>query len=294
MGQSRPELMSSFGVTNYIAPVSLLSEYYGTINSAEAAQAACVGILAAHLGAVGLGGSTDPIAAFADQFGSANKLRNGLSTLGSVYEAANLYFKAYPGCRFTHGPLEAIRELLGETDTETDDIDRIVIRVTPSSLQICGNYTTASSSFVEAQFSIPYVVASYIHDRRFGVDSFSPKHLSREAVHEFARDHIKVEQGWPNEDEVDLAATEIELLSHGDGRKTIRILNPKGSPANPLTDEDLRRKFLSLTSDVLGENATRLLDHILGLGVDHDITFAALLELAENRAPTGSRSTQPQ
>lgn len=266
MGMSANEMARGLGAAAYLAPVSLLSEYSGTVNSCEAAQAARVGLAAASLARAGLGGSGDPISAFFSQFGNADELRRSLDGLGTVYEGANLYFKPYPGCRFTHGAVEATAQLLEETRIRPSAIEHVIVRVTPSSLRLCGNHTAPDASLVETQFSIPYIVATLILDGEFSASSFSRERRSRRATHDFARDRISVELGWPDDNDVDLAASEVELT--GSGRRTVvSILEPKGSPRNPMTTEDLRAKFLSMTVSHLGRGrADALLEQILHLG----------------------------
>jgi 2-methylcitrate dehydratase PrpD len=276
------QMAGSFGAAAYLAPVSLLSEYYATVNSAEAAQAAWVGLVASRLGAAGLTGSEDPVSALCERFGSVRRLHKYVAELGQVFEGTNLYFKPYPGCRFTHGPLEAMSQLLNETPIRSEEIKRITIHVTPSSLHLCGKYTTAGASFVQAQFSIPYVVATLILDGEVSVRSFSSERLSRETTHRFARERIKVGTGWSDEDEVDLAAAEIEILMHSGRREAARVLEPKGSPRNPLTEDDLRVKFLALTQHHLGrEGAERLLQQIHDLSTVDNGGVRMLLEIVQ-------------
>jgi len=260
---SAREMAGSLGVAAYLAPASLVSEYYGTVNSAEAAQAAGVGLLASRLASAGLAGSDDPVTAFSERFGTLERLRTYLDRLGREHQIMNLYFKPHPGCRYTHGSMEAIAAILAETSFRPQEVEKIRVRVTPSSLHLCGKYTSPESSFVQAQFSLPYVIAAMVFDGTIGVESFAPESLGRNEVHRFAKERITLESAWSDRGDVDFAASEIELVTVSGARWDKAVLHPKGSPGNPMNDRDLRDKFLMLTRTKLGDaGAQALLDRL--------------------------------
>ena len=182
-GLSHDQMRSSFGVSAYLTPLSLINEYKGAIKSAEAAQAAWVGVLGARLGSMGIDGSKDPIHDFCKSFSGVSRLKKYATELGSKYEILNLYFKPYPCCRFIHGALEAMSNLIYELDVNSDCIERIYVKVTPAAFRLCGNYLNTKSSFAQAQFSIPYAISTLIHDGSFTKDSLSRKRINRRFIH---------------------------------------------------------------------------------------------------------------
>jgi 2-methylcitrate dehydratase PrpD len=164
--------------------------------------------------------------------------------------------------------LEAVDEVM-RRQVEPAEIARVTIGVTPSSLHLCGKYTTPDASFVEAQFSIPYVIATLILDGEITVDSFSPDRVSRQEIHRFAREVIEVEARWSKDDDVDLAAAAVIVEMRSGKHEESTVLTPRGSPGNPLTEADLRTKFISLTHNSLGlEGANRLLTQIQNFGTN--------------------------
>lgn len=251
LGLTGRELAAALGIAAYLAPVSLLTGYYGTINSAEAGQAAWQGIMAARMAAEGIAGSEDPAGSFCEQFGDITQLHRSMTKLGQEFEITNLYYKLFPGCRLTHGPAEATLRLLEEEGLRPDDIERVVVGVTPAAVHLCAKYIDTAASFVRAQFSIPFVVASAVLHGTVDASSFSAERLANAAIHEFARQRVAVEAVL-SESDVDIAGAEVQIVSKGGKRYRHAIPHPKGSPRNPVTEQDLKEKFVRLTEPVLG------------------------------------------
>jgi len=91
-------------------------------------------------------------------------------------------------------------------------------------------------------------------------------------------DRVRLEHG--PEFDANLPAAEVAIRAR-DGRELRRRIGPeelKGSPSNPMTDEDLRNKFLLCAEKLLNE---REVDRILNacLGMEHTDRFANVLPL---------------
>jgi len=253
LGLAKSAFGAALGIAAYLAPVSLLSGYYGTVNSGETAQAAWQGVLAARLATAGLAGSADPLAEFCEQFGDPARLREAISRLGQDYEITNLYFKLFPGCRLTHGPAEALLNILRRHPLEPKEIREIKIRVTPAAVLLCGSYTDPAVSFVRAQFSIPFVAATAVLYGSVDAQAFSGMRIAHEAIHDFARRVVRLEEGL-SEDDVDIAGAEVEVLTSTGARYGTKIDHPRGSPGNPATERDLMEKFARLTEPRVGRS----------------------------------------
>ncbi len=223
-------------------------------NLAEQARAGVLGALAAR---DGLGGPRDILEnelGFWRMVGSdrfdAGALHDGL---GSRYAILDTHFKPYPACRWLHTIIEASQRLRDRHDIRPEDITAILIGAPDET----ANWFVdpAPATLVDAEFSIPYVVAVTLHGVRpgplwYGEDTLrDPSILAlakKVTVHQASLvDHGAGSGGsLPCEVAVTLRDGRMFELKHAD---------PLGSPERPLSEEALREKFVALASTQLGE-----------------------------------------
>jgi 2-methylcitrate dehydratase len=95
-----------------------------------------------------------------------------------------------------------------------------------------------------ADHSMPYVVAAALIDGRFGDEVFSPERLQDARIRNLM-DRIAVKE----DPELTRRFTEgqlpcrIEIASHGGERKTASTDYPRGHYQNPMSDEEIEKKF---------------------------------------------------
>lgn len=112
-----------------------------------------------------------------------------------------------------------------------------------------------------ADHSLPYAVWRALTAGRVDEDAFTPEAIADPDARELMRRITvvaddEIESRWPGEIGVRLEATLRDGTTH-----TIVSANPRGHEANPLSHDDLRDKFLSLTGRRLGtERAAHAFD----------------------------------
>jgi len=90
--------------------------------------------------------------------------------LGKEWEMLSVGVKPYPACHLTHSCIDATRKLFNKHSLSLEDVKKVVARVAEDSLPVVGEPLSAKrrpSSGYEAQFSLPYLVASAIVRDRF-------------------------------------------------------------------------------------------------------------------------------
>jgi 2-methylcitrate dehydratase PrpD len=173
--------------------------------------------------------------------------------LGDRYAIEGNYFKPYPTCRFTHPALEALKAALAGATVMPQEVERITVHSFGAAVHSGGPPANAEA----LRFSVPYLLAVLMHRGGVGLDVLDDDLVREEAVRELAG-------------RVDLVLSEeYEAMRPGrsparvtlslrDGRElTAEVLDCLGDPPNPLGDEELRRKFLSLTESTLGSRRAR-------------------------------------
>ncbi|HET8626489.1 MAG TPA: MmgE/PrpD family protein, partial [Thermomicrobiales bacterium] len=182
--------------------------------------AAAAGVQAARLAAAG---ATVPrarvAAAWAEAYGGS------LATPGPPAVDQN-WIKAWPCCLQTHGAIECALSLDAPPD------GRITVRAHPVSRQAAGYDDVATP--LQAKFSIPYLAAYALLHGEPRVESFT-------AIDPAARE---LAAGIAVETDPGLAESEFVLLVGSDEVAHVRAA--RGSPDNPLTDDQLADKLHAL------------------------------------------------
>lgn len=243
---------------------------------------AAAGISAATLAKHGFVG---PRAAYEGRFGLyashlgplLEKCDLGLITSGwgSVWETANVAIKPVPACHFTHAFADAAG-ILSE-QCRGAEIKRIVAKVPPGAMKaVCEpmDKKLRPANAYEAQFSVPYSIATGLRFGRFTLDALD-------------------QSAWTNEETLALAAKvqcvpdpeadfpryfggEV-IVELADGRE-LRHAEPinRGAPGRPISNEDVVAKF--------HENAARAVDR-----AHADLVLNAVLGIEDCNATELSR-----
>ncbi|ELY62943.1 MmgE/PrpD family protein [Natrinema versiforme] len=206
-----------------------------------AGASAGVGVTMAQLARAGVPGSPDAMRAVYDPF--EDVLPDGFDALfadlGDRWAIAENYFKPYPSCRYTHAPVDALREIDGEIDA--DAIDRIVVETYANAADMAH---AEPETLTGAKFSIPYVLARYVTSGGLRLEHFHPDRIADDAVRALA-DRVTVRAA----DEFDDAFPESwgarVTLEYADGRTAVgERAYPAGDHRDPIApaafDERLR------------------------------------------------------
>jgi 2-methylcitrate dehydratase PrpD len=178
--------------------------------------------------------------------------------LGEHYEFAQLSYKPYPCCRFNHSAIDAALALRRGEEIPASRIRRVRVGVTRQAYEaVCtpAEVRKAPRTLVDAQFSIPYTVATAMLDGSVGLGHFTLASLQRQDILELAQKveayvDSDIERGWGRG--VSPAVLEVEL---DDGsRHQHRIDVPLGHPSRPMSDADFDAK----ASDCFGAAARPL------------------------------------
>jgi 2-methylcitrate dehydratase PrpD len=192
--------------------------------------------------------------------------------LGDRFEMMNVAFKPYPCCRYIHSAAEALETILSAHALRVDEIRRVVVRAVP----LLGAFMDyAPKTFVDGQFSLPYVLGLVLTRREPGYGWLSQDSLAAPDVLAAARtvtfepDDTAAEAFALRE----YPATVTVDTARGTVSETVAI--PRGDPRRPISDEETRTKFLSLASPVIGaRRAHRLMDLVYGLDAIRDVRAA--------------------
>jgi 2-methylcitrate dehydratase PrpD len=193
--------------------------------------------------------------------GGELKWERMMLALGERYEIENVYFKPYPCCRHYHSIVDGICALRQEARFAAEDVKHIHIGLYASGVN--GHDHKHADNLLDAQMSAPVAAALAVVDGVLAAHHFLPESIERPQVRRLIELCSTVldeecERIYPGRRS---GYVRIDLA---DGRSLEqRVLDPKGEGANPMSDEDLMRKFFVNCEPLIGKaKCERLLDVI--------------------------------
>jgi 2-methylcitrate dehydratase PrpD len=148
-----------------------------------------------------------------------------------------------------HAPVEALLKIMREHNlahTDIEQIDAAWQKVEPFLAK------QKVTTVVAAQASLPFALAVASVRGKVGVDEFTEETVAdpsiqamipRTVVHQDPDLYQRVKNSMPGR----------VTVRTKDGRTfTDEVLYPKGNPANPLTEEEFKGKFMDMATRVLG------------------------------------------
>lgn len=176
-----------------------------------------------------------------------------LRDLSTCWKLHRVSIKPHASCRSTHAAIDAVDNLTARYGFTKDEIKEILIIINPFVYGMCGHYTRHPMN--SAQLSIPYSVAADLVFGSASLASFArDKRDNPDVLAMMDRIRFDVDKTQKDDDEP------IVQITLKDGRVlTEHVPMPLGAPVNPVTDEALLKKFLSVTGMVFDDDTVRTL-----------------------------------
>lgn len=258
-GATPSELRETFRIAANLAVVSMHDPYVegAPARNFTAGFSAQAGVSAALTGLAGLQGSQAAIEQVYDPFDALLEggFTSSFETLGEYWEITEQYLKPYPSCRYTHPPLDALRDAIEKRESKSGENDEIVANIKHISVETFENATDMSHTKPEtitgAKFSTPYVLARYLLDDEITLDSFTEEKITDESARRLAgRISLEIseqfEESFP---ESWGASVKVELA---DGAElTGECTYPRGDYRKPLSRSVYHKRNRQLLSEGL-------------------------------------------
>ncbi|OGO01913.1 MAG: hypothetical protein A2Y90_06000 [Chloroflexi bacterium RBG_13_52_12] len=209
--------------------------------------AAKAGITSALMAERGITGDRDPLEGrtglFKTYMGGDYDPRILTADLGKRFEVENIGDKPYPCCGLTHACIDAALALKTKHDIAIDRIKDITVYGGQSvyGLSQPPEIKKAPRTIIDAQFSVPYVVAVALVQGKVTVDDFTDAAIKRPEILEVAKMiDTRLEESMSRHG-VGPGGVTITLK---DGTEyTEEVENCLGSVERPMSFEDITRKF---------------------------------------------------
>jgi 2-methylcitrate dehydratase PrpD len=243
-----------------------IRENFGTmVKSLHAGEAAATGVLAALLAEKGYDGSSTAFegkSGFWRVYSGENEISRWVDELNGPSTLMGVMFKRYPSCAATHPALDALEDLMKAHPFSWEDIEELICLVPPINLSVL-IYPNPSNG-LEAKFSLPYCVSTFLVHGKLSLSHFGEEALSDQRV----RNLMEKVKTVPDESLGELiktkdvlAPTEVHVkLKEQTFSK--RILEAKGGASSPLRNTEIVKKFRLCAGRIL---SAEKVDKAIGL-----------------------------
>lgn len=226
----------------------------------NAGQAASNGVMSAFFGQLNFDGKVDVLG------GNDGFLRmiskkpdtSHFTIKPSVNEIYTVYRKLYASCRHSHAAVEAAINLRKKFKINSCDIESVDVFTYKWGVHLHDHTTINGIS--SAKMSTPFSVALALYYGKAGISEFSLETIQNDSIIELTR-RITVKEDQNLTELVPLKRPARLVIKKKDGSTYQEQIDlPKGEPEKPLTDYDLRDKFMSLVvwSGIETDNAKLL------------------------------------
>ena len=234
--------------------------------------AAHSGIIAAMLAREGYRGPSTIIegkSGFLNSYSYDTNANQVLDKIGEVFYAARTSIKPYSACRYKHGPIDGIRKIMKENGLRPGDVSEVIIGLLEVAYPIIvepADLKYNPQSIVDAQFSLPFGAAVAVLYGNALPDQYTEEVIKSAEVAEVMkkvriRKDPELERLYPRQ-----WPSTVEIRTRGGQSFNTFVAYPKGDPENPLSWDELKEKFNSVTRGVYDSGQqSRIADEMMKL-----------------------------
>ena len=251
----------ALGIAGSLA--SGLRQNFGTMTKPlHAGQAAKNGVVAAKLAQRGFtadGAIVEAKLGYANAFAGSGKydLDKVTSGLGKSFEVLSpgVGLKRYPSCARTHPAIDAMVEMAVQNDLHPQDVQ---------SVACAGSYTTPQlllhtrpQTALEGKFSMEFCMALALIERKAELPHFKDQKVQDPKIQEMIkRVTFSIRPDLATVENSGNPSTTVKILLK-DGREFSRTVDEaRGTPGNPLTNQEVREKYRQCVKGVLPKKET--------------------------------------
>ena len=171
--------------------------------------------------------------------------------LGKVFEGAGVSFKPWPACRFTNPYIDATLQIVKEQNLRPEDVAEIVVCYEAENVRNCCEPLEVKQNPMtppEAKLSIPFTIAIAIARRRVEIADFSSDSIREPVLLSLARKVTPRYDPQLKGDSKTMLPAVVEIKTKGGRAYSKRVALVYGHPQNPMSWEDLIKKFRDCAS----------------------------------------------
>ncbi|UCG06669.1 MAG: MmgE/PrpD family protein [Desulfobacterales bacterium] len=227
----------------------------GTVRNVYAGVSGYMGILAHDLVQSGFIGEADGLQTVYGSVVSDSFDPDAMTEkLGVRFEIARNYFKRHACCRYNHGTLDALDEVISRRPDQKimpQEVDRVEVKTYSLAAQLCD---PSPQNMLAGKFSIPFAVATSIVHGSTGIHSFTPEAIQNPVARELAQRVSVVEDPQLTAMMPAHRPSKIKVILKDGSVLEAETLTNKGDAEDPYSSDDLRIKYFELAQRAWSRN----------------------------------------
>ncbi len=265
LGLDAHQTQHAFGIAGSQAAGLMAVQAGAMTKSFHSGRAAQSGVYAAQLARAGYTGIPDVLdgdygtflSSFLDDW-SVDALTDGL---GKRWETLRVGFKPAPASNGSITAMTAMDAIMREHGLTAADIEQVTAYVSDNTLHHCGWPYEGEriQSVLSAQMNLLYGIAVMALERQTGTEQFVEGKIRDPRIIKFIK-RIRVEHEPKFDRDNGRYRVACRLVVNCKNRvlHETTVLYRKGSPEDPMTDEQLIKKFNALTKGLVGDRSEQI------------------------------------
>ncbi len=245
--------MQSAGIQSYLDDACMAKPF-------SPGKAAFNGVLA---GVMASRGYTGPRMALESKEGFFNAFTNEVKTeefgddLGRRWAIMEVGFKPHAACRYAHGPIDLAQRAFHENGVRLSDLESCTVGMSELAIRQASKPKAANlnAAMGSTEFSVALALAVGNNGLKEYWDGFKNREIHEKAM------RVQVRQ----EPTYGVTGRQADIrIALTDGRTfELSSKEPKGEPTNPLSEDELERKYFAMTTMVIEEAHARRVAEML-------------------------------
>lgn len=245
----------------------------GTVRNVYAGVSGFMGILAHNLIQSGFTGEADGLrtvfgAVVSDTFDPETMTED----LGKRFEIARNYFKQHACCRYNHGSLDALTEIIAKrpgSRIAPEEVAGIEVETYSLAAQLCDQ---SPKNQLAAKFSIPFAIATMIFHGEADVSCFKEEAVGHPVIRSLAKKVVVTEDPSLTAMMPGRRPSRVRVTLSGGEKLEAQAFTNKGDIENPYSPEELIGKYYRLADPVWRhEKAEKIHNLVMSLDELNDI-----------------------
>jgi len=248
--------MQSAGIQSYLDDPCMAKPF-------SPGKSAFNGVLAAIMASRGFSGPKKVLESregFLNAFTDSVRLDDLQDNLGKHFAIMEVGFKPHAACRYAHGPIDLAQDAYALDGVRLDNVERVTVHM--SELAIRQASKPVATNLNAAMGSTQFSIALALESGKNGLKEYWDGYKQADVHAAMKKVELVKEAGYGlggRQSKIDIALKNGKTVSRSS-------LEPKGEPTNPLTVDELERKFLAMTTMVIDETqAQRVSELVMSL-----------------------------
>jgi len=199
--------------------------------------------------------------------------------LGQRWEISNTHYKAYPVCRWAHPALDAVQDMMREHSISSSDIERAQINTFHNATRLAGH---EPKNLDELTYALAYPFAIMAVHGKVGSEQLHESIFQDAEVLRISKATKIVEDEHYTRISTDKRWADVTLYLK-DGREyQSDARTPRGDPDNPLSNEEISRKFHLFADSIIGASRATDIENLSATVDQSDFEIDKFLDLIFN------------